>query len=89
MGRRNATAWIERTYGRKGGEGPTAGKKASTYRVRFPDGTAAEKRVFHAIAPEATAYIYEHKGVWYCAGVHDTPAPQMASYQTAAAERVR
>lgn len=89
MGRRNGQGWIERTYGRKGGEGPTAGKKAATYRVRFPDGTSAEKRVFHAIQPQATAFIYEHDGKWYCAGVYDAEAPHMSHYQTATAERVR
>lgn len=89
MGRRNGQAWIERTYGRKGGEGPNTGKIASTYRVRFPDGTSAEKRVFHAIQPQAIAYIYEHGGNWYCAGVHDVAEGRMSHYQTTPAERVR
>lgn len=90
MGRRNGAAnWIERTYGRKGGEGPNAGQKASTYRVRFPDGTSAEKRVFHAIQPQAVAFVYEHQGTWFCAGVYDTAVEHMRHYRQAPAERVR
>jgi|GEM_PF-5600324 len=88
MSRRgNALAKLT-TFGRKGGAGPTTGLVSSTYRIRFPDGTSVQKRAFRAIQPEAIAYIYEHGGKWYCAGVYDTPADKMRGYLTAPAERV-
>jgi len=34
------------TYGQKGGEGPTRGKKAIKFRVVLPDGTVLIKRIF-------------------------------------------
>lgn len=34
------------TYGRKGREGPTRGKKAIRFRVELPDGTVVIKRIF-------------------------------------------
>jgi hypothetical protein len=89
MGRRSGLNWIETAYGRKDGDSPTAGKAASTYRVRFADGSSVEKRVFHAIQPQAIAYVYEHDGKWYCAGVYDAPAEKMKRYESVPAERVR
>lgn len=37
----------ETTYGQKGGEGPTRGKKAIIYTGTLPDGTPWKKRVFN------------------------------------------
>jgi hypothetical protein len=55
-------------YGQKGGDGPTAGKKATTFIVTLPDGSEASKRDFNPpINP--TGYAYQHNGCWYVAGV--------------------
>lgn len=85
-----APQWATRMgFGRKGGESPTLGKNAATYRVVFPDGTGAEKRTFKAMQPKALAYVYCHNDKWYVAAVHDVADPRLAHYQTVEAERVR
>lgn len=57
------------SYGRKGGDGPTRGKKATTYLVTLPDGTTAKKRDFSPPAADAVGYAYQHEGKWYVAAV--------------------
>ena len=57
-------------YGKKGGEGPTAGKLAATYRVTLPSGETVYKTRFKEPCPAtlvATAFVYEGKhliGLW-------------------------
>jgi hypothetical protein len=53
---------METTYGQKGGMGPTAGKKATTYRVTLADGTVLKKRSFHRDAPELWAIVVTVRG---------------------------
>lgn len=65
------------SYGKRGGEGPTRGQKASTYSFTFPDGTTGKKRSFHVHDEKATVAVYQHEGKWYAAGIvpsNDIPA---------------
>ena len=43
------------TYGRKGGIGPTYGKKAISYQITMPDGSTKIKRVFNDYGETALA----------------------------------
>jgi hypothetical protein len=54
----------ETTYGQKGGEGPTRGKKAIVYTGTTPDGTPWKKRVFNERGGDtliATGFMYNGK----------------------------
>ncbi len=57
------------TYGKKGGVGPTKGKKYVLYTGTFPDGTQFKKRSYHVNDPVARCHIYQTKGVWYYGGL--------------------
>jgi hypothetical protein len=63
------------TYGQKGGQGPTAGRKAVTYRATLPDGSVATKRSFHVDSAEAHLGCYQHDGKWYVSAVVASPQP--------------
>lgn len=65
-------------YGQKGGDGPTAGKKAVTFSVVLPDGTKQRKRSFGTNA-DPVAYAYQHDGSWHVAGIAERGAPNMQS----------
>lgn len=60
----------ETTYGQRGGQGPTAGKKSVLYRVLLPDGSSATKRSFadHGLFAQARAFRSKSgkiiAGVW-------------------------
>jgi len=58
------------TYGQKGGEGPTRGRKATTYTATAPDGSVLTKRSYFTSADTAVMGAYEHEGKWYAASVH-------------------
>lgn len=58
------------TFGQKGGEGPTRGKKATTYVFLFPDGTWGRKRSFQVNAEHGFVSCYKHEGKWYASGVY-------------------
>jgi hypothetical protein len=55
-------------YGQRGGDGPTRGKKATTYVVTLPDGSVASKRDFNPPV-NPTGYAYQHEGRWYVAAI--------------------
>lgn len=75
MARRGKTT----TYGEKGGEGPTRGKKATTYIVTFPDGTTMKKRdFFPPVHP--VGYAYCHDGKWYVAAVDEPDCKRLSRY---------
>lgn len=61
------------TYGQKGGEGPTRGKRATTYTATAPDGTTLRTRAMFipgtAPTTDAVMLAYEHRGTWYPNGV--------------------
>jgi hypothetical protein len=56
-------------YGQRDGDGPTAGKKATTYEATLPDGIIRRKKSFQVDTPDAYMSIYQHDGVWYLAGI--------------------
>ena len=64
-------------YGQKGGDGPTAGKKARKFTCSHPDGDSPQvKRSFHF--PEdgqPAAGWYRHNNTWYLQGVFDRRDP--------------
>lgn len=74
-----AAAESHTTYGQKGGQGPTRGRKSAAYTVRLPDGTVTLKRTFHSMTTP-TGYAYEHGGKWYVAAVHDADAEHLQHY---------
>lgn len=57
------------TYGRKGGDGPTAGKKRALYEVVLPDGTNIQKPSFKVTDEKAIAVCYEHKNAWFVSAI--------------------
>lgn len=61
------------TYGQLGGEGPTRGKKASTYEGFTSDNEKITKRSFRVHTPTAFIAIYKHGGKWQASGVRETP----------------
>mgnify|MGYP005726032959 CR=1 FL=1 len=78
---------MRKRIGTKGGTSATAGKKSTTYNVTFPDGTTITKRSFKASNTNATACIYEHKGVWHCAGIYDDVPANMSKYEITSATK--
>lgn len=62
-------------YGRSGGNGPTAGRRAATFLVRLPDGRAEQKRVFNLDAVEAKAVVYQQAGGWHVRGLFTGALP--------------
>jgi len=59
------------TYGKRGGEGPTRGKKSRTFEAVMPDGTVLRKRIFHSLTGDPYAYAYQHGGKWYIAAIRE------------------
>lgn len=57
-------------YGKRGGEGPTAGRRASVYEATAPDGTVLRRRSFKFHEAEGPMACHEHAGVWYEQGVY-------------------
>lgn len=66
-------------YGQKGGDGPTAGKKATTYVVTLPNGEEAKKRDFNP-PEQPVGYAYEHQGKWYLAAISEANDPRFSHY---------
>ncbi len=76
------------TYGQKGGEGATKGKKATTYEATLPDGTKITKRGFIATGDEAwIAYYYDRDGKVRASAVRAKPE-QWGNQQWVKATRV-
>lgn len=73
------------SYGKKGGEGPTRGRKATTYIVTLPDGSVQKKRAFYEME-EPTGYAYQVDGRWQVAGIADADAEHMQHYTKCNAE---
>jgi hypothetical protein len=69
----------ETTYGQKGGEGPTRGKKSTLYEVTFPGGGQHNKRVFKKLK-NPTGYAYMHDGKWYVATVDEPNVDRFSHY---------
>lgn len=67
------------TFGEKGGEGPTRGKKATIYVVTLPDGTTVKKRDFNPPV-DPVGYAYFHGGRWYVAAVDESNCARLAHY---------
>lgn len=53
------------SYGQKGGDGPTAGKKAAKYDVTLPNGRTKRKSSFKVYESQAIAVCYLAKGEWH------------------------
>lgn len=64
-------------FGKRGGEGPTRGKKSRSYIVTLPDGTTVTKRTFEELT-DPVGYAYLHEGVWYVAAVRERSDASMA-----------
>lgn len=56
-------------FGKKDGDGPTAGLKAAVYDIELPDGSRVKKRSFYIHEQRAVAAIYQHQSKWYVAGI--------------------
>lgn len=52
-------------YGRRGGDGPTAGKKAAKYDVTLPNGMTTRKSSYKVYDPQAIAVCYQSRGEWF------------------------
>jgi len=74
-------------YGQKGGEGPTRGKKATTYVVALPDGTTARKRAYSPPTGTAVGYAYQHEGKWFVAAIDEPDCPSLSHYVQCPAKR--
>jgi len=61
---------VRSAYGKRGGEGPTRGKTATTYTVTLPDGSTVKKRMFETLI-DPVGYAYQHEGTWYVASVRE------------------
>lgn len=69
----------ETTYGRKGGEGITKGKTAIKYEAVGPDGKTYVKRTYFP-PKHPVLNFYQHKDIWYVAGVNERDDPRMIDY---------
>ncbi len=56
--------FVRSGHGMRGGVGPNAGKTSAKFKVVFPDGTAAVKRVFNCDLVDAEASVYNQFGEW-------------------------
>lgn len=52
-------------YGRKGGDGPTAGKKKNTYAAHAPDGALIKIGSFYCNTATAWVHMSQYAGVWH------------------------
>ena len=59
--------------GCKGGTSANAGRKATTYSFKYPDGRSGTKRSYQVNSAEAVAMVYQHQGVWYVSGIRSEP----------------
>lgn len=77
------------TYGRRGGDGPTAGKKASTYTAILPDGRKARKRSYDVHTDEAIMMVYQDRqSAWHVAAVKPLGTVWASDYTPLSARRV-
>lgn len=64
----------EHRYGQKGGDSPTAGKRASVYQAVLPDGSTITKRSFTVHSEDARLHIYRiprrNPNRWYLGGIY-------------------
>lgn len=67
------------SYGQRGGEGPTRGKKSVTYTVTLPDSTVVTKRAFGNFT-QPTGYAYQLDGKWHVAGINEKDAWHLMHY---------
>lgn len=73
--------------GRKGGDGATAGRKATTFIVDLPDGTQAKKRDFNPPDGEATGYAFFNQGAWIVAAIAELDSELFSHYTQCPAKR--
>lgn len=59
------------TYGQKGGQGHTRGRKASLYEAVDPSGKTVQKRSFTVHHDDVLMAFYCHEGIWHVNGVHE------------------
>lgn len=68
------------SFGKKGGESPNRGKKATTYLVTLPDGKIANKRDYNPPA-DPVGYAYQLiDGTWRVAAVAEKDDERFATY---------
>jgi len=67
------------SYGKKGGAGPTEGRKALSYIVTLPDGVTVTKLSFDALQ-KPTGYAYQVDGKWHLAAVNEPDYQRFAHY---------
>lgn len=77
------------TYGQKGGEGPTRGRKAAVYDVILPTDEIVEKKTFFPPEGEARGYGYQHDGKWFVAAIDAPGSSRFAHYTEMFAQRIR
>ena len=75
-------------YGKRGGTSVNAGKKASTFRVVFPDGSVALKKSFEVHTPTAFAMIYQAIEGWQVSAIVAEPKLNWGNQQPTTATRV-
>jgi hypothetical protein len=89
MGSRRGRSLRRRTeYGKRGGQGPTAGETAAVYDFTFPDNTYGKKRSFKFHGVCAVAFVYQNNGRWYAAGIGDGTEPNMQHYRKVLATKI-
>jgi hypothetical protein len=77
------------TYGQKGGEGPTRGRKIAVYDVILPTDEIVEKRTFCPPEGEACGYGYQHQGQWFVAAIDAPGSKRFAHYTSMPATRIK
>ena len=66
------------TFGRRGGEGPTLGKKKRTYTATAPDGTKLRLGSYFIDGDKVFMAMYKVADVWYAHGVEVEGGPKFA-----------
>lgn len=69
------------TYGRKGGEGPTRGRKLVRYEAIGPDGETYRAATYYPPTGAAFLMMYKLEGVWYTAGLVDAEESKSRQHQ--------
>jgi hypothetical protein len=77
------------TYGQKGGEGATRGRKAAVYDVILPTDEIVEKKTFFPPEGEACGYGYQHQGIWRVAAIDKPSSERFSHYTQMPAKRIR
>jgi hypothetical protein len=77
------------TYGQKGGEGITRGRKAAVYDVILPTDEIVEKKTFFPPDGEARGYGYQHQGQWKVVAIDGPNSERFAHYTQMLATRIR